>query len=211
MAYFPFMIDISGRKCLVVGGGKVAFHKIKILLRFGVKIFAAAPLFSEEFQCLKKGDGQVTFLQREFADSDIDGMDFVVAATGEESVNLHISKLCRERGILINVVDNKEACSFLFPAMIEEKDLLVAVSSGGKSPASVSYLKKKIQEAIPDYYGEMTEKLGAFRGEILRDVDAADKRRQIFYQLLAYGDTHGGDIPVSEVRRLIMESKCIKL
>ncbi len=50
MAYFPFMIDISGRKCLVVGGGKVAFHKIKILLRFGVKIFAAAPLFSEEFQ-----------------------------------------------------------------------------------------------------------------------------------------------------------------
>ena len=49
MAYFPFMIDISGRKCLVVGGGKVAFHKIKILLRFGVKIFAAAPLFSEEF------------------------------------------------------------------------------------------------------------------------------------------------------------------
>ena len=210
MAYFPFMIDISGRKCLVVGGGKVAFHKIKILLRFGVKIFASAPLFSEEFQCLKKGDGQVTFLQREFADSDIDGMDFVVAATGEESVNLHISKLCRERGILINVVDNKEACSFLFPAMIEEKDLLVAVSSGGKSPASVSYLKKKIQEAIPDYYGEMTEKLGAFREEILRDVDAADKRRQIFYQLLAYGDTHEGDIPVSEVQRLIMESKCIK-
>ena len=56
----------------------------------------------------------------------------------------------------------------------------------------------------------MTEKLGAFREEILRDVDAADKRRQIFYQLLAYGDTHEGDIPVSEVQRLIMESKCIK-
>lgn len=68
----------------------------------------------------------------------------------------------------------------------------MAISSGGKSPASVSYLKEKIKEAIPDYYGEMAERLGAFREEILQGVDTADRRREVFYQLLAYGDVHGG-------------------
>lgn len=121
MAYFPFMIDISGKRCLVVGGGKIAFHKVKILLRFGVKIFVVAPFFADDFACLENSDGQVSLLQREFLDSDIDGMDFVIAATDKESVNLHISELCREKDILINVVDKKEFCSFLFPAMLQKK------------------------------------------------------------------------------------------
>lgn len=210
MAYFPFMIDIGDKRCLVVGGGKIAFHKVKILITFGVKIFVVAPFFSEDFYCLGNTEGQVSLLHREFLDSDIAGMDFVIAATDEERVNLHISELCRQKGVLINVVDKKEACSFIFPAMLQEKDLLVAVSSGGKSPASVSYLKEKIKGAIPEYYGEMAERLGAFREMILQEVDTADQRRKIFYQLLAYGDAHVGEIPESEARRLILESKRIK-
>ena len=207
MAYFPFMIDISGKKCLVVGGGKIAFHKVKILLEFGVKICVIAPFFSEDFACLENPDGQVLFCEREFLDSDIEGMDFVIAATDEEKINLRVSELCRKKGVLINVVDNKDACSFLFPAMIREKDMLVTVSSGGKSPAAVSYLKKKIQKAIPDYYGRMAEVLGCCREEILREVETEKQRKEIFYQLLAYGDTHEGQIPESEVKRLIRESK----
>lgn len=207
MAYFPFMIDISDKKCLVVGGGKIALHKVKILLGFGVKLFVVAPSFEEDFKNLEYPDGQVSLWQREFAESDIDGMDFVIAATNEEYVNTHISRLCREKGILINAVDMKEACSFIFPAMLRDEDMLVAISSGGQSPASVSYLKEKLKDAIPDYYGEMVERLGEYREEILREVALAGRRKEIFYQLLAYGDAHEGEIPKAEVRRLIEESK----
>lgn len=209
MAYFPFMIDVSGKKCLVVGGGKVACHKVKTLLDFDVKLYVVAPFFDKAFDSLEYPGGQVLFWKREFVDSDIDGMDFVIAATNEESINMHISELCRERGILVNAVDMKEACSFIFPAMIREEDMLVAISSGGQSPAAVSYLKQKLKKAIPDYYGEMTERLGEYREDILQEVALAGKRKEIFYRLLQYGDSHEGEIPETEVRRLIEEAKGI--
>lgn len=78
-------------------------------------------------------------IEREFQEQDIDGVDFVVAATDEE-LNYHISELCRKRGILINAVDMKEACSFAFPAII--KDMLISVSSGGTEPGSNGLYQK---------------------------------------------------------------------
>lgn len=210
MAYFPFMIDIGDRKCLVVGGGNIALHKVKILLRFGVKIYVVAPFFVEDFRKISEHGSQILLWERQFSDRDIDGMDFVIAATDEEQVNLHVSALCKEKGVLINVVDQKEACSFLFPAMLQEKDVLVAISSGGNSPASVSYLKKKIKKSIPDYYGGLVERLGEFRQKILQEVDSAGRRKELFYKLLSYGDAHNGEIPESVARRLIEESKSKK-
>lgn len=207
MAYFPFMIEISGRKCLVVGGGKTALHKVKILLGFDVQLFVVSPELDKDFEHLEYREGQILFLRRKFEDYDIDGMDFVIAATNDAGVNMHISRLCREKGILINAVDMKEACSFIFPAMIQNDGMLVAVSSGGQSPAAVSYLKNKIKEVIPDYYGKMTAELGAYREYILQEVDTPQIRKEIFYQILAYGDAHGGEIPEAEVRRLVEESK----
>lgn len=207
MAYFPFMIDICDKKCLVVGGGNIALHKVKILLGFEVNILVVAQSFDEAFYALEKEEKRLRLLKREFLERDIEGMDFVVAATNQEKVNQHISDLCRQKNILVNAVDMKEACSFIFPAMIQEKDMLVAVSSGGQSPAAVSYLKKKLQTAIPDYYGEMTETIGEYREYILEQVPTAKKRKEIFYKLLDYGEEHGGDIPEEVVKRLVEQEK----
>lgn len=203
MSYFPFMIDIRDKKCLVAGGGKIACHKVKVLLEFGVKILVVAPSFNADFKELKCGEGQLCFQKRSFLDSDVEGMDFAVAATGTEELDFHISKLCQEKGVLVNVVDRKEWCTFIFPALFREEDLLVAVSSGGKSPAAAAYLKEKLRKTVPSYYGGLVKKLGEYRDYITERVGTARERKRVFYQLLEYGDSHEGELPECEVRRQV--------
>lgn len=239
MAYFPFMVDINGRKCLVAGGGSIAFHKVKILADFGVHIRVVAPEICEPLRklaeesrnvssgvhgmiCQKDNTKQdrrqkrsieqdtcvwqIELVEKEFQDHDIDGMDFVVAATDDEGLNYHISDLCKQKNILINAVDMKEACSFIFPAMIKDKDMLIAVSSGGHSPAAAAYVKGQIRQCVPGYYGEMIEQLGEYRSCILEHVDTAKKRKEVFNRLLEYGDAHEGEIPEEIVKQIITET-----
>lgn len=201
MAYFPFMVDIKGKQCLVAGGGGIALHKVRILLGFEVHIKVVATEICEELKALE-GDS-LELVEREFLDEDVENVDFVIAATDKEALNYHISDLCRQRGIPVNAVDRKEACSFIFPALIQDKDLLVAISSGGQSPAAASFVKNKIKAGMPDYYGEMLEQLGAYRDFVLEHVDTAGKRKEIFYQLLEYGDSHGGRISETLVQELV--------
>ena len=204
MAYFPFMIEIENKKCLVVGGGSIAFHKVKLLAEFGVHIRVVAPKICEPLRKLtEKGMLSVELMEREFQNSDINEMNFVVAATDDRQLNYYISELCRQKNVLINAVDMKEACSFIFPAMIKDKDMLIAVSSGGQSPAAAAYVKKQIQHDIPDYYGNMIETLGEYRDYILEHVDTAGRQKELFNRLLEYGDAHQGEIPKEMVEALI--------
>ena len=173
MAYFPFMMDISGRQCLVVGGGSIALHKVNIILEFDANIRVVAEELCPKLRETAMKNQSIELQERAFQDEDIEGADFVIAATDREAVNLHISKLCKTRGIPVNAVDMKEACSFIFPAILKEKDMVVAVSSGGSSPAAVSYLKDKLRRHIPDYYGEMIEELAEYRDYICEHIETA--------------------------------------
>lgn len=222
MAYFPFMIDVANQNCLVVGGGSIAFHKVKLLSGFDVHIKVVGAQICHELNEFAKGKkltdntavnlaGEkqektgIEIVCREFRDSDIDGMDFVIAATDDEILNDYISELCRKKKILVNVVDRKELCSFIFPAMVQEKDLLIAVSTGGQSPAGAAYIKRKIKSCIPQYYGDMVETLGEYREYVLSYVDSAKARKDIFDRLLEYGDSHEGVIPFELVKQLVEE------
>lgn len=203
MAYFPFMVDISGKKCLVAGGGRIAFHKVRILLEFGVQIRVVAEEICGELAALQTP--LLEFCERRFLKTDIRGMDFVVAATDREDLNHSISVLCREEQIPVNAVDLKEDCDFIFPAIIQKGDVLVAVSTGGNSPASASYLKARLREQIPEYYGRMVDTLGTYREEIKERVPKARERKELFYRLLSYGADHGGEIPEEVMRELLEE------
>lgn len=222
MAYFPFMIDIKDKKCLVIGGGNIAFHKVKLLSDFDVRIKVVGTEFCQELETFaqeKKAretielefnekvqkESRLEMVQRQFQDRDIDGMDFVIAATDDEKLNDRIADLCRQREILVNVVDKKESCSFIFPAIIQEKDLLVAVSTGGQSPAAAAYVKQRIRRQIPEYYGDMVETLGGYRDFILEQVKTAQERKEIFNRLLEYGDAHEGEIPEEIVKQMLEE------
>ena len=204
MAYFPFMVDISGKTCLIVGGGRIALHKAEILQHFQVKLHVVAPQLSVPLQAMAAA-GELTAEERDFREEDLAAADFVVAATDRRDVNIHVANLCRCRKLPVNSVDIPEVCTFIFPALVQQDDLLVAVSTGGSSPAAAAYFKEKIKESLPACSGALVRELGKCRPYVLEQVPDAGRRRQIFYRLLQYGEVHGGSVPDAVVQRVVAE------
>lgn len=150
MAYFPFFVDLEGQRGLIVGGGTVALRKAEKLLPYGPSLTVVAPEPVSELVALP-----VTLVRRSFQETDLDSADFVIAATDDENENHRISALCRGRNIPVNVVDDKAACSFLFPALVRRGNLSVGVSTGGSSPTAAIWLKKQIEAILPEQTEEI--------------------------------------------------------
>lgn len=204
MAYFPFFVDIEGKKCLIVGGGMVAYRKALVLKDYGPVITAAAPRMIPEMKALSKEmDGQLSLEYREFMESDLEGVDFVVAATSDEKVNRRVSALCREKGIPVNAVDMQEECTFIFPALIKEKEIVVGISTGGSSPTIAQYLKENFKKAIPKGFGELSRQLKAYRETVKDQVDSPSLRKEIFQAMVEEGIQRGGTLTEEEAKELI--------
>lgn len=174
MGYFPFFADISGARCLVVGGGKVALRKVKKLLPFGVKIRVVAPEICEEIIQLK-----TEVCLRKFERSDLDNADFVISATNDENVSKEIYELCRQLRIPVNTVDDQNRCSFIFPALATCGDAVVGISTGGKSPLYASFLRKYIEDNIDEKMIRCGEIIGKIRPYVKERFDGEKKRKYV--------------------------------
>lgn len=125
MGYFPFFVELKGKRGLIVGGGIVAERKVRKLLPYEPELLVVAPKIddgiwklSEEIKEKRKKNEDTSELilsERDFETTNLEKMDFVIAATSDETLNARIAKLCEERNILVNVVDDKEKCGFLVP------------------------------------------------------------------------------------------------
>lgn len=200
MAYFPFFIDLECKLCLVVGGGHIAFRKVETLLEFGAKIKLVAPIISDEVGVLSE---DIILFNREFEEEDLKGVFLVVAATDDETLNSRISHLCKKQNILVNVVDVKEECSFIFPAYVKKGDITVGVTTGGNSPVISQHIKKKIKEVIPDYFETLVKTLGEYRPIIKEEIDSVQLRTFIYKELAYMGIQEKGDITEEMVRKAI--------
>lgn len=206
MACFPLMVEIEGKTVIVIGGGRVALHKIKVLLPFGVNIRVISEEFCDDLQAFsKENTDRITLIRKSFEKSDIlhaddsDEVCFIVAATDDEKLQSSVSALCREKRIPVNVVDVKEKSTFYFPAITKNDDLVVAVSTGGNSPAAAGYIKERIADTLPDYYGGLVETLGNYRELALSKIEDYDERKRFFRELLLYGEEHDGELPETVV------------
>lgn len=203
MAYFPMYIELTDRKCLVVGGGNVAAGKIRQLVSFGAAVTVIAPEIGDEVRALAKERG-VSLQIRPFEKRDIEGVALAVAATDDESVNRQVSTLCKAAGIPVNVADDKELCSFYFPAIVRRKDVVTAVSTGGNSPALAAYLRRELETHIPERYGRAAETLGAYREAVKDAVPDSAARRRVFERMLARYLAQDG-LSAEEVKSIIEE------
>lgn len=145
MGYFPFFVDIAGKKGVIVGGGAVALRKAEKLLPFGPSLTVIAP---EILPRLAELPG-AALLREPFRPELLAGADFAVAATDDRALNRRIAGLCRERGVPVNAVDDQNACTFLFPALVRRGQLTVGISTAGASPAAAAWVRGQIEEAIP--------------------------------------------------------------
>lgn len=204
MAYFPFFVDIEGRKCLIAGGGPVAYRKALILKDYGPDITVVAPQMTLELERLsKEKEGRVLLEHRDFKESDLENMDFVVAGTSDEALNRRISLLCRERKIPVNVVDVQEECSFIFPALIKDEDITVGISTGGSAPTLAKYLKGIFKQAIPPGFGGLAKQLGSYRDMVKEESDSQPVRMEIFKTMAEEGIRQGGTFTREQAKKLI--------
>ena len=204
MAYFPMYVDISDKKCVVVGGGRIAFHKIEILEQFGSKITVISPFIGDDIYALsKKVEKPLIFIEREFMDSDICDARLVVAATDNVALNSHISNICKAKGIMVNVVDVKEECTFIFPAIVKRDELVISISTGGSSPAMASRIKKNIESAIPAYYSSVIELMGEHREYIKKEIHTQQERKKVYNELIDIAEKNLGSISFEIIKEVV--------
>lgn len=180
MGYFPFYIDIENKNCVVVGGGVVAFRKIEKLLPFNPVITVVAPKICDEILKIS----EIKICNRNFKDSDIINAFMVISATDDEELNQHIFELCNEKNILVNTVDDKKKCGFVFPALAKTKNITVGISTSGKSPLYARYLREKIENLIDENSDEITDILCRYRSLIKNEIKSEEKRKIAFEQIL---------------------------
>lgn len=179
MAYFPMFVQLKNKKCLVIGGGKVALRKVQVLKDFEADVTVIAPEMIEQIRQIDK----IRRIFRAFMEEDLKEADLVIAATGDQKVNHEISKMCQDKKIPVNAVDQKEDCSFIFPSYVKEGEVVAAFSSGGQSPVITQYLKKKIKPDLTEELGQVAQILGSLR-VIAKSCIATEQQRKAFYKEL---------------------------
>lgn len=157
MTCFPFMADIRGKTCLLVGGGTIALRKAQALAAFGAQIVACAETFAAELPPL------CAQVSPAYSPALLEGADFVVAATDDRAFNARVAKDCRARHIPVNCVDDAENCDFFFPARILRGGVSVGISTGGASPALAKILREYLERILPENLAEIAENAAKLR------------------------------------------------
>lgn len=134
---------------------------------------------------------RITIIKRRFDRKDCNGMEMVIVATDDNALNHEIAEYCKANGIMVNAVDQKADCSFIFPSYIKEKNLVAAFSSGGNSPVLTQYLKGKEQEILTPFLGELNEYMGQIREKVIAQYDTQAERKRVFKEILCAAIDNG--------------------
>jgi len=183
---YPIFLNLADKKCLVIGGGKVAQRKIETLLEYKAQVMVVSPSATDSINDWAERK-LITWEARLFEPSDLDHVFMVFIATGDSRTNKEIAALCRDRDIMVNAVDDPENCDFYVPAILRRESLCIAVSTEGKSPLLAAKLRNELENMIPAEYGDWVEILGRLREEIKSSDLDISQRQQVFSDLV-YSD-----------------------
>lgn len=183
MNFLPVFYNISGKSCLVVGGGAIAARKSELLLKAQGRVRIVAPEIDDRIRDM--ADSQALEVeQREFIPDDLADVVCVIAATNDLAINRQISELAQARGIPVNVVDNPDLCSFIMPSIIDRNPVQIAISTGGVSPVLARMLRSKLESCIPGAYSELANLAEEFRDAVKHGLPDVDSRRRFWEMVL---------------------------
>jgi uroporphyrin-III C-methyltransferase / precorrin-2 dehydrogenase / sirohydrochlorin ferrochelatase len=175
MDYLPIFIQLRGEPVVVVGGGQVALRKVDLLLKSGARVTVIAPKLHDELRTLSER-GEISTLSLEFQPHHLDGVAVAIAATDSRDVNASVSAAARARRIPVNVVDDPELSTFIFPAIIDRSPVVVAVGSSGNSPVLARRVRQQIEALLPARLGALARFVGDRRKEVQKAVPQAQRR-----------------------------------
>jgi len=191
MGYYPIFVEMTGRPCAVVGGGLVAERKVGALFEAGARVTVIS---SNLTTCLQSwaSEGRLKHVARDYRQGDLGGFEMVFVATDNAEVNAAIARDGREQRVWVNVADDPSHCDFILPSILRRGELMVAVSTGGSSPALARAIREELEVYFTDDYATLAE--------IVRDVRRKMKEHCLSPSVEAWHDALDGDL-----RRLVRE------
>ena len=183
MSLLPLFIDIKDKPCLIIGGGKIAARKLKMLCKADADSTIIAPLICNEIKELVETHA-LTCHQREFTDTDINNQRLIIAATNDTSLNKHISELAKQKNILVNVADDFKQGDVVLPSVIDRDPIQIAVTTGGASPVLARLLRRNLERCTPSAYGALASLVEKYRQQTAETIEDEDSRRRFWEDVL---------------------------
>ena len=181
--YYPACLDITGKRCLVAGGGKIAERKVNSLLKCGAEVSVVSPDLTRRLKELNS-KGKIKFLKGKFKEKYLKDIFLVIGATDNSNVNFKVYESANKKNILVNIVDSPELCNFIVPSVVERDNLTIAISTGGKSPALAKKLRKEIEDRYGFEYAKFLNIMGNLRKRISYKISDKKKREEIYNKLV---------------------------
>lgn len=175
-------VKLEGKRCLVVGAGKVGEPKIASLLDTGANIHVVALEAAPAVQDWAKA-GRITLDLRSFAPKDLDKTFLAVVATASSALNESIYHEAQLRGVLCNVVDVPQYCDFYYPALVRRGDLQIAISTSGQSPSLAQKIRQQLERQFSPAYAEWVAELGTTRKLVLASDLSPERKRELLHSL----------------------------
>ena len=191
MSYLPLFIDTSGKKCLVVGGGKVASRKLIPILESNMHVLLISPEIINDIFENFKDNKNFTYQERKFVESDIDDQFLIVAATNCKDTNSLIAKIAKDKNILTNMAENSSIGDTLIPSVVNRDPIKIAISSGAASPILTRLVKTKLETVIPYSFSKLAEIMMEYRSKVKNTFSKISDRRN-FWEIFLDG-------PISEM------------
>ena len=178
---YPVNLIVAGRRCVVVGAGRIAARKIEALLAAGADVHVVAPKLGDQVRAWRD-DERIDADEREFEASDLDGAWLATAATDDPAVNHAVFEAGAERRVWVNAADDPDNCSFTLMSVVRRGDLVVTVGTGGRSPALAAWLKERFTAELGPEYETLLELLSEAREAVRADgrsTEDADWKRAL--------------------------------
>ncbi|MDP6923656.1 MAG: bifunctional precorrin-2 dehydrogenase/sirohydrochlorin ferrochelatase [Candidatus Scalindua sp.] len=177
--FYPIHLNVTGKRCVIIGGGKVAYRKACSLKESGADVVVVSPEVCPE---MVDEEGLV-LIKEVYEECFLDGALLVIAATDDEAINKRVTLDAEKRSIIVNVVDYPERCSFIVPSTINRGDLCISISTGGASPAVAKRIREELEDVFGKEYKEYLDLLTEMRSLAMSSVEDSVKRRKVLQRL----------------------------
>lgn len=211
MMYFPVFTQIEGKRCLIVGGGKVAARKVHTLLQYGADIVVIAKKVCDEIKGVlpEKSifEDFIKNAESDFLEKEIQKAVLVVAATSSREENHRAAELCHVYHILVNVADSEAESSFIFPSVVRKGNISIGINSGTGSPAVSKQIRRQIEKAVPDYYADIAIFMGELRQYVKANFEEEAMRRYILKTAAAKAFSKERVLTENEIKEIIRQGQ----
>ncbi len=202
----PFYIaclKLSGRRCLVVGGGEIGLEKVEGLLACDATVRLVSPDALPALQALAEEDS-IHWERRNYEPADLEGAFMAIACTADTEINIRVYEDAERRAMLVNIVDVPPLCNFILPAIVRTGPLAIAISTAGASPALAKRMKREIGELFGDEYARLAIMLNDARGWAKGTLPTYQDRK-VFFESIVNGEPDPIDLLRAGDERAVLD------